>query len=46
MFNEKDIYLNLQNRLVSAGFEHGAKLRAEVIGILETKMEKVEFIIL
>jgi len=32
MFNEKDIYLNLQNRLVSAGFEHGAKLRAEVLG--------------
>jgi len=31
MFNEKDIYLNLQVRLVSAGFEHGAKLRAEVL---------------
>lgn len=31
MFNEKDIYLNLQGRLVSAGFEHGAKLRAEVL---------------
>lgn len=31
MFNEKDIYLNLQGRLVSARFEHGAKLRAEVL---------------
>ena len=31
MFNEKDIYLSLQSRLVSAGFEHGAKLRAEVL---------------
>ena len=31
MFNEKDIYLNLRGRLVSAGFEHGAKLRAEVL---------------
>jgi DNA-binding GntR family transcriptional regulator len=31
MQHETDIYNSLQVRLVSAGFEHGAKLRAEVL---------------
>jgi len=31
MQHETDIYDSLQVRLISAGFEHGAKLRAEVL---------------
>jgi DNA-binding GntR family transcriptional regulator len=31
MHHETDIYSNLQKRLTSHGFEHGAKLRAEVL---------------
>lgn len=31
MPQETDIYNNLQDRLISGGFEHGAKLRAEVL---------------
>lgn len=33
MPNEKDVYLNLHDRLIAAGFDHGAKLRAEVLRV-------------